>query len=114
MSIGERLCAGFIPLIAIVEALISVVADCCNYHGRPKNATLGFSELSQLAEGTQCLLFESFSADNVGFYHRSFCFIFKNLRCDDLFRLPIQSVDLLMTLQLLSTKWRHCMSCSRS
>lgn len=53
MSIGERLCAGFIPFIAIVEALVFVVADCCNYQSRPKNARLGFRELSQLAEGTQ-------------------------------------------------------------
>ncbi|CAL9117143.1 unnamed protein product [Musa acuminata var. zebrina] len=51
MTVGERLCAVFIPIIAIVEALICVVADCFDHRSflvrrAPPPKTFDFARLA--------------------------------------------------------------------
>ncbi|XP_064957734.1 calcineurin B-like protein 10 isoform X2 [Musa acuminata AAA Group] len=51
MTVGERLCAVFIPIIAIVEALICVVADCFDHRSflvrrGPPPKTFDFARLA--------------------------------------------------------------------
>ncbi|KAG1346347.1 calcineurin B-like protein 9 [Cocos nucifera] len=57
LTIGERLCAAFIPFIAIVEAIIYVVTDCFDH--RPpalvyRSGKKTFSDLARLAEDSRC------------------------------------------------------------
>ncbi|KAJ9701961.1 hypothetical protein PVL29_003949 [Vitis rotundifolia] len=55
LTIGEKLCAAFIPFIGIIEALVFAVADCCDFHKNKHHRKLryGFRELSQLARESQ-------------------------------------------------------------
>ncbi|KAA8521286.1 hypothetical protein F0562_011968 [Nyssa sinensis] len=50
LTIGERICAAFIPFIAIFEALIVAVSGCFEYSHRPNNYRCGYRELSRLAD----------------------------------------------------------------
>ena len=56
LTIGEKLCAAFIPFIGIIEALVFAVAGCCDFHKNKHHKKLryGFRELSQLARESQC------------------------------------------------------------
>nr|CAN61250.1 hypothetical protein VITISV_032113 [Vitis vinifera] len=55
LTIGEKLCAAFIPFIGIIEALVFAVAGCCDFHKNKHHKKLryGFRELSQLARESQ-------------------------------------------------------------
>ncbi|OVA11722.1 Recoverin [Macleaya cordata] len=50
LTIGERLCAAFIPFIAIIEVLIFAVADCFDCHPRPRKSPHRHSDFVRLAD----------------------------------------------------------------
>ncbi|KAF7138947.1 hypothetical protein RHSIM_Rhsim07G0142600 [Rhododendron simsii] len=50
LTIGERICAAFIPIIAIVEILIYAVSGCFECQQTTKRSRYGYMELSRLAE----------------------------------------------------------------
>ncbi|XP_024930210.1 calcineurin B-like protein 10 [Ziziphus jujuba] len=51
-TVGERICAAFVPFIAIIEALIFAVTDCFSHRPRPWKAQRRFdyADLSRLAD----------------------------------------------------------------
>ncbi|GMG99106.1 hypothetical protein Nepgr_000946 [Nepenthes gracilis] len=49
-SIGERLCAAFIPFIAIIETLIFAVTNCFENRHPPKKVQYLFRDFARLAE----------------------------------------------------------------
>ncbi|XP_077211818.1 calcineurin B-like protein 10 isoform X2 [Tasmannia lanceolata] len=49
LSIGERLCAAFMPLIAIVEVLIFAITNCFDHHPRQKRRPQNFKDLVSLS-----------------------------------------------------------------
>ncbi|GMH06955.1 hypothetical protein Nepgr_008795 [Nepenthes gracilis] len=51
-TIGERLCAVFIPFIAIIEALIFAVTNCFEYRPQPKKGYCKARDLARLADGS--------------------------------------------------------------
>uniref|UniRef100_A0A5B6YS44 Calcineurin B-like protein n=1 Tax=Davidia involucrata TaxID=16924 RepID=A0A5B6YS44_DAVIN len=51
LTIGERLCAVFIPFVALVEALIFSLAGCFEHH-RPKKLCYTFNDLVRLANNS--------------------------------------------------------------
>ncbi|KAA8525168.1 hypothetical protein F0562_006968 [Nyssa sinensis] len=53
LTIGERICAAFIPFIAIIEALIFGFSDCFECSNRSKKYRYGFQEFSRLADGSR-------------------------------------------------------------
>ncbi|XP_059644800.1 calcineurin B-like protein 9 isoform X4 [Cornus florida] len=50
LTIGERICAAFIPFVAIIEALTLVVSGCFQYSQRPRKWRYGFCDFSRLAD----------------------------------------------------------------
>lgn len=56
LSMGERLCAAFIPFIVMVEALIDLVTDC--FDQRPpafvRSRKKTFNDLARLADDSRC------------------------------------------------------------
>ncbi|KAK2966424.1 hypothetical protein RJ640_003694 [Escallonia rubra] len=52
LTIGEKLCAAFIPFIFIIEALIFAVSGCfdCRRSNRPKRCRYRYAELARLAD----------------------------------------------------------------
>lgn len=62
ITMGERLCAPFIPFFGIIEALVSSVANCCSIQRTyfPRTLRYGIRELSQLAAQSQCNVFSRF------------------------------------------------------
>ncbi|XP_072968828.1 calcineurin B-like protein 9 isoform X2 [Typha angustifolia] len=56
LTAGERLCAVCLPLVAVVEALVFAVANCCERRPprvlRPRKKT--FLELARLADDSKC------------------------------------------------------------
>ncbi|XP_058223119.1 calcineurin B-like protein 10 isoform X2 [Rhododendron vialii] len=53
LTIGERICVAFIPIIAIVEILIYAVSSCFDCQQTTKRSRYGYMELSLLAEETR-------------------------------------------------------------
>ncbi|KAF3447522.1 hypothetical protein FNV43_RR12708 [Rhamnella rubrinervis] len=54
LTVGERICAAFIPCIAIVELLIFAVTDCFfNNRPRIRKRRFDFDDLSRLADETR-------------------------------------------------------------
>ncbi|XP_061346127.1 calcineurin B-like protein 10 isoform X2 [Gastrolobium bilobum] len=49
LTVGETLCAVFIPLIGVVEALIFSLAGCFNYRRPKKNISNAFEDIVRLA-----------------------------------------------------------------
>ncbi|PON96049.1 EF-hand domain pair [Trema orientale] len=55
LTLGERICAAFIPFVAIVEVLILAVTDCFNCCPLPKKPRYQyqFKDLARLADETR-------------------------------------------------------------
>lgn len=55
LTIGERICAAFIPFVAIFEIFIFTLVDCFECRPRPRDRRLpyGFRELVRLADETK-------------------------------------------------------------
>ncbi|KAJ6812977.1 calcineurin B-like protein 9 isoform X2 [Iris pallida] len=77
LTVGEKLCSVFIPLVALIEALIFVAADC--FDARPRGAALGQRkrqrqprDLARLAEDSKC-----FTVNEVEALHE----LYKKLSC---------------------------------
>nr|DAD48973.1 TPA_asm: hypothetical protein HUJ06_018910 [Nelumbo nucifera] len=49
---GERLCAAFIPFIALIEVLIFAMADCFDCHPNNKKPSYRYHDLARLAKNT--------------------------------------------------------------
>ncbi|WVZ21825.1 hypothetical protein V8G54_000369 [Vigna mungo] len=67
LTIGETLCAVFIPLIGLVEALVFSLAGCFDFHSpakKKKPSSTTFEDILALAKGSPCSFFFliSFSA----------------------------------------------------
>ncbi|GMH11836.1 hypothetical protein Nepgr_013677 [Nepenthes gracilis] len=52
LTIGERLCAAFVPFIAIIETLIFAVTSCFDHRPPLKKVQYRFRDFSKLAEGS--------------------------------------------------------------
>ncbi|KAM5566011.1 calcineurin B-like protein 10 [Rosa sericea] len=52
-SLGEKLCAAFIPFVAIIEVLVLAVTDCFTYRPRPVKRAYAFGDMTQLARETR-------------------------------------------------------------
>ncbi|KAI4355523.1 hypothetical protein L6164_004286 [Bauhinia variegata] len=52
LTIGEKLCAAFIPLIALVDAVILSLADCFEYHPPKKRICYTFEDLVRLSKNS--------------------------------------------------------------
>ncbi|OMO86596.1 Recoverin [Corchorus olitorius] len=50
---GERICAAFIPIVAIVDFLIIAMANCFDYKPRFKKCRYGLTDLRRLADETR-------------------------------------------------------------
>ncbi|XP_057957862.1 calcineurin B-like protein 10 isoform X3 [Malania oleifera] len=50
VTLGERICGVFIPLIAIIEALMSAIVGCFERRGHPEKSRYGFTKLARLAD----------------------------------------------------------------
>ncbi|XP_059644797.1 calcineurin B-like protein 10 isoform X2 [Cornus florida] len=48
LTIGERICAAFIPFVAIIEALTLVVSGCFQYSQRPRKWRYGFFTVNEV------------------------------------------------------------------
>ena len=59
LTVGERICGAFVPLITIIEVLKFAVADCFHYRPRIQQPYLCFRDLVQLARETRCNFFVS-------------------------------------------------------
>lgn len=74
LTVGEKLCAAFIPCIAIIEAVVYVVADC--FDQRPASLRRGIKkptyDLRKLAQESRC-----FSVNEVEALHE----LYKKLSC---------------------------------
>ncbi|CAN6722107.1 unnamed protein product [Malus baccata var. baccata] len=54
LSIGEKICAAFIPFVAMVEALVFAVSGCCSHRSRrPINRGFACGDMSHLADETR-------------------------------------------------------------
>ncbi|KAL6296042.1 hypothetical protein ACE6H2_004184 [Prunus campanulata] len=53
LSLGERICAAFIPFIAIIEVLVFAVTDCFSYRPRQTKCRFAFGDMSVLADETR-------------------------------------------------------------
>ncbi|OMO66923.1 Recoverin [Corchorus capsularis] len=53
MTMGERICAAFIPIVAIVDFLIIAMANCFDYKLRFKKCRYGLTDLRRLADETR-------------------------------------------------------------
>ncbi|XP_028125947.1 calcineurin B-like protein 10 isoform X2 [Camellia sinensis] len=72
LSIGERICAVFIPLIAIFEYLVFTVAGCFEIKHRPKKRSpFGYREIAQLSDDSR------FSVNEI----EALYVLFKKLSC---------------------------------
>ncbi|KAK2979357.1 hypothetical protein RJ640_002763 [Escallonia rubra] len=63
LTIGEKLCAAFIPFIFIIEALIFAVSGCfdCRRSNRPKRCRYRYAELARLADESRCNVLSVFA-----------------------------------------------------
>ncbi|XAR69256.1 hypothetical protein NMG60_11000773 [Bertholletia excelsa] len=52
LTVGERLCAAFIPFVALIEALIFAVSGCFELREPPKKSRYGHKQLTRLANGS--------------------------------------------------------------
>ncbi|KAB1219800.1 Calcineurin B-like protein 10 [Morella rubra] len=52
LTLGERICAAFIPFVAIIEVLMFAMAECFECRPRPKKRGYGFEDLARLANET--------------------------------------------------------------
>ncbi|GAB4837111.1 Calcineurin B-like protein 10 [Ancistrocladus abbreviatus] len=50
LAVGERLCAAFIPLVAITETLMFAISNCFGCHPPPKKHLYRSKDLARLAE----------------------------------------------------------------
>ncbi|CAL5429268.1 unnamed protein product [Camellia sinensis] len=72
LNIGERICAVFIPLIAIFEYLVFTVAGCFEIKHRPKKRSpFGYREIAQLSDDSR------FSVNEIEALYE----LFKKLSC---------------------------------
>ncbi|CAL5431854.1 unnamed protein product [Camellia sinensis] len=72
LNIGERICAVFIPLIAIFECLVFTVAGCFEIKHRPKKRSpFGYREIAQLSADSR------FSVNEIEALYE----LFKKLSC---------------------------------
>ncbi|KAF5743199.1 calcineurin B-like protein 10 isoform X2 [Tripterygium wilfordii] len=53
LTIGERLCAAFIPLVAILEVLIFTFVDCFDHRPHTKQCRYSYAYLARLASETR-------------------------------------------------------------
>lgn len=54
LTVAERMCAAFIPLIAIIEIFIFAAADCFSCQPRTKRCRYQFGDFSRIAAETRC------------------------------------------------------------
>ncbi|KAK9099260.1 hypothetical protein Syun_026305 [Stephania yunnanensis] len=66
MTITEKICAAFIPCIALIEALFYAVTDCFDQQWRPRKPSFGFNDIARLAEESR------FTANEVEALHELF------------------------------------------
>uniref|UniRef100_A0A7N0ZV59 Calcineurin B-like protein n=1 Tax=Kalanchoe fedtschenkoi TaxID=63787 RepID=A0A7N0ZV59_KALFE len=50
LTFGEQFCSAFIPIVAIIGALVFTVAGCFELHGRPKKQLCRYKDISRLAD----------------------------------------------------------------
>ncbi|CAK7352986.1 unnamed protein product [Dovyalis caffra] len=50
LTVGERICAAFIPFVAIIEIFILAVGNCFEYRLTVKKSRCGFKDLARLAD----------------------------------------------------------------
>ncbi|XVE70933.1 hypothetical protein DITRI_Ditri10aG0109500 [Diplodiscus trichospermus] len=50
LTMGERICAAFVPLIALIDFLIFGMANCFEYRPHRKKCRYGFTDLTRLSE----------------------------------------------------------------
>ena len=54
-TLGERICAAFIPFIAVVEVLVWAVTDCFDFRRHfPRNRRQESRDIARLADETRC------------------------------------------------------------
>ncbi|KAL6212302.1 hypothetical protein ACLB2K_017522 [Fragaria x ananassa] len=53
LSLGEKLCAAFLPCVAIIEVLVLTVIGCFTHRPRPVKRGYAIGDMTQLAEETR-------------------------------------------------------------
>ena len=57
-TLGERICAAFIPFVAVVEVLVWAVTDCFDFRRPfPRNRRQEFRDIARLADETRCNIY---------------------------------------------------------
>ncbi|RZR78238.1 hypothetical protein BHM03_00003518, partial [Ensete ventricosum] len=103
MTVGERLCAVFIPIIAIVEALICVVADCFDHRSflvRRPTPPKTF-DFARLAHDSRC-----FTVNEVEALYELYKKLGNSITTDGLIH-KVPYFHAYSTTSFISTKCRH-------
>ncbi|KAK9131133.1 hypothetical protein Sjap_011620 [Stephania japonica] len=71
LTMTEKICAAFVPCIALIEALFYAVTGCFDQTWRPRKPAFGFNDIARLAEESR------FTVNEVEALHE----LFKKLSC---------------------------------
>lgn len=55
LNFGEKICAFFIPFVAIIEVLFFTLADCFTFRPHPPRCSYKSKDLKPLADETECI-----------------------------------------------------------